>query len=130
MHWGRISAALATAIVGIGGAWIILAADEAPKALIAISGLLGIAGLAGAALLVAAVSYLVSEVIRPAFRFRKPAVPMALSHREAALIGHKSFRNHPVKFWGGLILGNSFFFGFMIFGAPEYERFKVEEQRP
>lgn len=127
MRWLRIAAIAVTAILGVGGAWAILRSSDAPRWLVAFSGLIGLAGLAAFAALVLISWYVVTEKIRPSLRFRKPVVPLALAHREASLVGRRAYRNHPIRFWGGLILNNSFFVGFMLFGKPECESFKVDE---
>lgn len=126
MRWDRITLITATAILGLSGFWIIITNPTLPRWLIAFSGLLGLSGLCSLAVLCVLILSFIVEDVRPRIRFRKPVVPLALSHREAALVGRRAYRNHPITFWGGLILNNRFFIGFMFFGKPEHEAFQVE----
>jgi hypothetical protein len=130
--WYRLLAILATATVGLSGAFVILSADKAPKWTLALSGVLGLAGLAAAVVLLAIVVSVIIEDVRPTVRVRKPAGSLALSHREAAMHGRLRFRMHPIRFWGVLTLNNRFLLGFMVFSEPEYldARKELDEGAP
>lgn len=120
--WGRVSAIVGSAVVGLGGAYAIIANPDSSRALLALSGILGVVGIAGAfatGLLV----WVALEQSRPALRFRAPTTDMALSQRLSALIGQERYQRHPIKFWGVLTLNHRFLFGFMTFGPVEYDTY-------
>jgi len=117
--WLRLTAFVLLAVIGLGGAYGAFAFD-APKPILAISGVLFVAGAAAALIVGCWVYIVVIEQVRPAFRFRRPVVRMALSHDEAGLIGERRFRQHGIRFWGGMTLNNRFFVGFMLFDPPEH----------
>jgi hypothetical protein len=117
-NWDRIAAIAGAAVGGLTIGYVTFVADSLPRALIVIGGILGLAGAAASAVLVLFIYTVIADCVRPALRFRRPLVPMSLSHDEAALIGRRSFRQHPVRFWGGLTLNNRFFVGFMLFDQP------------
>lgn len=123
-RWDRLAVATATACVGIGAGYAGLTANLGPLAVMA-CGVLGLAGIAATAFLLIFIYAWIEDDVRPSLCFRRPAVPIALMHSGAAMKGYRTFRNHPVRFWGGLMLNNSFFFGFMLFGKPEYESLRL-----
>lgn len=127
--WWRLTSLVATAAIGIGGAWAIWAHPDAPRWTIAASGVLIAAGGAAALILLVVGVAVIAEDVRPTLRFRKPVVPMSLAHREASLVGRKRYRLHPIKFWGGITLNSRFALVFMLFDQPEYIDFKDAEDR-
>lgn len=125
--WRKLGSIVATAVVCDAGAYRILADPAAPRWTVAMAGPMVISGAAATLVLGIIAWSIIVDDIKPALRFHQPTIPLALAHRESALIGQRRFRNHPVRFWGGLTLSNRFFVGFMLLDPPEYETFKVEE---
>jgi hypothetical protein len=121
MRWARFLLVLALATAGPIAVHMIWSA-QSPRWLLALSGLVIVAVAMAWLILLALLYDFVVEKVRPSLRFRKPVVPLALSHREPTLVGHISQRNHPIRFWGGITLNNRFFVGFMLFDKPEYLR--------
>lgn len=120
IRWWRLGMVALIAGASTAAIYAIWSQPSAPRWLIAISGLLACAS-AGAMITLAAFAYnVIVDDVRPSLRLRKPAAPVALSHREAALHGRARFRQHPIRFWGVLTLNNRFLFGFMVFAEPEY----------
>lgn len=118
-NWPRLGAILVATVVGLCAGYATFAADDPPRILVVVGGVLGVVGVAGSVAIALFAYTIIADDVRPALRFRKPAVPMSLSHDEAALIGRRSFRQHPVRFWAGLTLNNRFFMGFMLFDQPK-----------
>lgn len=125
-RWARLVGIIATAVVGLGSSYAIWSADDAPDLMIAFSGVLALLGAVAAVFLLLVVIVTIIEDVRPSMRFRRPAVPLSLAHREAALFGRRRYRMHPISFWGVFTLNNRFVFGFMLCEPPEY----VDLQEP
>jgi hypothetical protein len=121
-RWWKLAAIICASVIGLGGAYVSYAYDV-PRFLVAISGLLFAVGITSTVVLAAFLWIVVSEDVRPALRFRRPVVRISLSHDEVGFVGERRFRQHPVTFWGGLILNNRFFVGFMLFAPPEHLTF-------
>lgn len=129
MRWARLIGIVATAVLGLGTAFLVWSVDDAPRWTIALSGILAAVGGGAALILLALLAHIIAEDVRPAFRFRKPAVPLSLAHREASMLGRSRYRLHPISFWGGITLNNRFGLVFMIFDKPEYIDFKDQDAR-
>lgn len=129
MRWGRLLSIVAMAAFGLNFAYVAFTADDAPRWFIALGGVAGLAGLAALVVLIALAWWIIVDDIRPAFRFRKPVVPLALAHSESSLVGRAHYRLHPIRFWGGITLNNRFYFGFMIFGPPRHEDYPSQGDR-
>lgn len=127
MRWDRLAAVVASAVLGIGGAVVILGSASSPRWLIAVSGLLALGGGLAVLALVAFAWYIIEEDVRPRLRFGKPGARVSVSIRQASLHGRRSYKHYPVKFWGGLLLNNSFLFGLMAFEKPEIETYRVDD---
>lgn len=128
--WWRLAALIATATLGLGGAYLILSAPEAPRWTIAASGLLAAAGCAAALVIAGVFVSVVIDDVRPAFRFRKPVNPMFIARRNASMVGRQNYSLHPIRFWGGLFLNNRFALVAMVFDEPEHIDFKDEAAHP
>jgi hypothetical protein len=128
--WARLAAVMGSAALGLGGAYLILSQD-APRALVAVSGVLLVVGVAATLILLAFTYVVIVEEVRPRIVARSPRQPLALSTELGALKGTRRFSLHRVRFWAGLTLNSSFFVGFMIFRRHEEVTFPVQpEPRP
>lgn len=119
MRWFRLAGFVAASVIGLGVTYIAVMYDV-PRWFVAISGLMFAIGIFATGTLGAFLWVTITEDVRPSLRFRRPVVPIAISHNEAGMIGERRFRQHPVRFWGGLALNSRFFVGFMVFSPPEY----------
>lgn len=127
MRWARLIGIVSTAVLGLGAAFLIWSADEAPRWTIALSGVLAALGGLATLILLTLLAVIIIEDVRPALRFRRPANPMFIARRNASMVGRRNYSLHPIRFWGGLFLNNRFALTFMIFDQPEHIDFKDEE---
>jgi hypothetical protein len=128
MLWTRFFAVVAAALIGVVSGVGILAFDNAPRWLVALSGIfLGIGGVATIALLVFIVTAIIDE-LRPAVRLRKPVNPLFFARKEASMVGRSRYRLHPIRFWGSLTFNNTFLLGFMFFEKPQTIDFKDDTE--
>ena len=128
MLWTRFFAVVAAALIGVGSGVGILAFDNSPRWLVALSGIfLGIGAFATTALL-AFIGTTIIDELRPAVRLRKPVTPLFFAHKESSLVGRSRYRLHPIRFWGSLTFNNTFLMGFMLFEKPQTIDFKDDTE--